>query len=218
MIAVIPKSVLNRAGASDKTPELWHAERRQGITATEVKSLVKGYTTNEALALAKLIPGTTFVDNRYMAWGRNSEARIAEFVNDFYPGLALEHRVFKAESNPRFLASPDMIGVYDGELLLGEIKTSINDIALGTEKFGSAGYMWQMQWQMHVIGADECLYIWEQHNGDWVNRGGEFEEPSGTYGVQIQSVKRDEHMIEHLVETANNFLSELDKIREEVGL
>ena len=65
----------------------------------------------------------------------------------------MESRVFSAVDNPRHLASPDGIGVdFDGNVFLGEGKTSKDDLDPQAGNLPDQ-YLYQMQWQMHVIGS-----------------------------------------------------------------
>lgn len=169
-----------RAGASDTDRELWLAERLRGVTATEIRDLVvKGPTFRRELIDIKL--GRTvdsFTGNQYTAWGKKREPIIAAWVEQSF-GILPESRVIRAAENLRLLASPDGVGVdFDGNLLLSEIKTSGHDIAPGTAKYADVGYLLQMIWGMRITGARRCLYVWEQHDGNWQDRGGDYLEPA----------------------------------------
>jgi len=219
-----------RAGASDQDRPAWLAERRRGVTATEIRDLVlkgPGYRADlikEKVAAAQFVnaqttddtaefkPGKGFVANRYTAWGNTREPIIAEWVERRFT-IRNESRVFHAVDNPRFLASPDGVGVgFDDELVVAEIKTSKDDIAPSAPAFKAKGYNIQMLWVMRVTGARRCRYVWEQHDSDWQDRGGQFEEPAPLYAEPLTEwFDYDETAGALLEEVAVDFLAELDK-------
>ena len=201
-----------RAGASDRDYEVWKAERRRGITATQVRDLYLGVEKVQTLVDIKLgRRPDPFIANRHTEWGNTREPVLAERAAWAY-GIAPEHRVFRAADNDRFLASPDGIGVGpDGSLRVAEYKTSKHAIGLGTHALDKKGYIAQMQWVMRVTGASRCLYVWEQHNDDWVDVGKRFPEPSGILQSHEHWVDYDPVMVLELEQIAADFLAELDR-------
>lgn len=206
-----------RAGASDSDREAWLLERLSGITATEIRDLiVKGPAfRNELLAIKRGDATDSFAPNRYTAWGKKREPVIAAQIQERF-GIAPESRVFHRADNPRFLASPDGIGVVKGELVLAEIKATKKNLAPGGREFDSSGYAFQMQWQMFVTGATRCLFAWERHAEGWHDVGGEFEEPNvfedPFSGVTFEHawIERDQVVIDRLVKEAESFLRAVD--------
>ena len=198
-----------RAGASDAQRDAWLAERRAGITATEIRDLVMGKTRQQDLIDLKLGRKTdTFTGNAYTEWGKKREPVIAEGVRGF--GIEPESRVFHGAVDSRHLASPDGIGVdFDGALILSEIKTSGWDIRVGTEHYEQTGYALQMQWCMWVTGADRCLFVFEER----IDASGEFH-AGQTYTAWVE---RDDEQIARLVAVADGFLAEMDRQREGGG-
>lgn len=164
MSSPLLQEIESRAGASDQDREAWLRERTTGVTATEAKRLMQDVPP-EVLALEKVV-GTDFQGNRYTAWGKVREPVVAREVQRTMPYLMEEHRVFRARQNPRHLASPDMVGVHDGALILAEIKTSGKDIT-NPHVLAETGYLYQMQWQMYVLGSPLCYLVAERHNGVW---------------------------------------------------
>jgi hypothetical protein len=213
--------LMSRAGASDEDRPAWLAERAQGVTATEVRDAQIGGAPKrdeiadrkrhqrELISAGKIDEAAqvgAVQDNKWMAWGRKREPVIADWVRTRY-GIAWEHRVFHHTDDSRLLASPDGIGLVDGRLVLAEIKTAGVRKMPGTKAFEHAGYALQMQWQMFVTGAQRCLYVLEEHDGDWQDRGGQFEEPEpisfgGDVDPEAVWVDRDEHVIAELKKTA----------------
>lgn len=199
--------LLARAGASDTDRELWLAERAQGITATEIRDLVTGKKRQQNLIDLKLGRKTdTFTGNQYTDWGKKREPVIAAGVRGM--GIDPESRVFHGMKDSRHLASPDGIGVeFDGALVVSEIKTSGKDIRRGTADYDATGYELQMQWAMHVTGADRCLYVFEER----ISVAGGF----AAGQLFTEWVSRNEALVAELVTVADEFLAELDRQRED---
>nr|WP_279543972.1 YqaJ viral recombinase family protein [Leucobacter ruminantium] len=192
-----------RAGASDQDREAWLAERRQGVTATELAKIMTA--PNRDLAIADLVrkkrEGDPFTGNAFTEWGNLREPIIAADLAGF--GVAPETRVFHAASNSRYLASPDGISVdFDGNLVLDEIKTWGSPKPKGSAALAASGYEWQMMWLCHVTGAIGC----------WLNGEVRLGEP-GNFRPGPRSREwfpRDEEMIAQLVEVADLVLAAMD--------
>ena len=199
--------LLARAGASDTDRAAWLAERAQGITATEIRDLMKGKLRQDDLIALKLGRKVdSFTGNQYTDWGKEREPIIAAGVRGM--GIDPESRVFHGERNSRHLASPDGIGVeFDGALVISEIKTSGKDIRRGHAAYDATGYELQMQWAMLVTDADRCLFVFEER----LTVDGRFVPGE----VFTEWVPRDEAIIADLVARADEFLAELDRQRED---
>ncbi|PRB01789.1 YqaJ viral recombinase family protein [Microbacterium sp. MYb64] len=211
MSAVIESQELTdlyaRAGASDKDRTAWLAERAQGITATEIRDLIRGKIRQQDLIDLKLGRKTdSFTGNVYTDWGNLREPVIAEGVRGY--GIEPESRVFHGVQNSRHLASPDGLGVQFGDaLVVSEIKTAGKDIRHGTTRYEETGYELQMQWAMWVTGATRCLFVFEER----ISTRAGFE-PGQLFS---EWVERDEAMIAALIARADLFLAELDRQRED---
>lgn len=99
-------ALFERAGASDKDREAWLAERRQGITATQIRDLVIGAISEQRLIDQKLgrIPETGDLSNvKVIAWGNAREIAVGEMLRA--EGFLPETRVFHHPDNARYLAS-----------------------------------------------------------------------------------------------------------------
>lgn len=197
----------SRAGASDRDREAWLAERRAGITATEVRDLVLGKLRMQDLIDLKL--GRTvdaFTGNAYTEWGKAREGVIAGILAG--EGFVEETRVFHHAENSRHLASPDGLRVdFDEQLDVLEIKTAKHDLPPGSAEEQEKGYGIQIQWVMHVTGARRGRYVVEERLGT----PGRF-----TPGeLHRHWVERDEGMILGLRAVADAFLAELDRQRVE---
>lgn len=186
-----------RAGASSADREEWLAERLSGITATEVRDLVKEGPAfrRKLLRIKRGDEVAPWVSTEFTEWGHLREPVLIQAAAEY--GIEPESRVFHAADDPRFLASPDGVGWdFDG-LTVAECKTSKHDIAPGSPHFEAYGYADQMQWQMHVTGAEKCLYIWEQH------------EAFIPGPIRTEWVHRDQDRITELIGIASAFLEDL---------
>ncbi len=95
-----------------------------------------------------------FEGNAYTQHGNNREARMLRMFN-----LEQNTLLFHAETNPLHVSTPDAVKVSSrGDLILGEAKTTSKPFA----KIPPA-YFRQCQWNMHVMGADRLLFVWEEH-------------------------------------------------------
>lgn len=193
-------------GASDEDREAWLAERRTGITATEIRDLYLGKTTIAKLVNLKLGRAVDdFAGNGYTRWGKEREPVIAAEVERRYT-IAPESRVFHAKDEPRFLASPDGVGRdFDGRLILSEIKTAGKDIGTGTDLFAEKGYLAQMAWQCRVMGAQACVYAWEERL-----IGADGFEPGAQTFYWIERALM-EQLLAKLEQLGHEFLAALDK-------
>ncbi len=192
-----------RAGASDKDVELWKAQRALGVTATNIRDVMIAGNRDQAIRdlVDKKINGDPFKGNAYTAWGTEREPIILADLAGV--GVVPESRVFHAEANSRYLASPDgLIVTFDDELLLEEIKTSGKPLPKGSPLLAEKGYVWQMQWQCLVMGAQGCWLTVELREG----RPGSFRP-----GVRSREYfPRDESMIAEMIPVADQILAAMD--------
>jgi hypothetical protein len=197
-----------RAGAPYSNRPAWLAERRGGLTATEVKQLALGGVGAKRKLIEAKLSG---IDEPELTagpvvWGNVREPVIAAEI-DARHGIHPEERVFRAADNSRFLASPDGVGVgWDDELLVSEIKTSGGNKTVGSEGFARSGYALQMQWSMRVTGARRCLYVVEER---LQGEGGFF--PGDRFYAWIDY---DESTVRRLEAIAVDFLDALDEERQ----
>ncbi|MEV8023353.1 YqaJ viral recombinase family protein [Microbacterium sp. NPDC080220] len=200
----------SRAGASDKDRELWLAERRGGVTATEIRDLyLRAITVQDLVDLKLGRKVDTFSGNRYTDWGNAREPIIAaELAGE---GFVAESRVIHAVSNSRYLASPDGIRLsFDEEIEIAEIKTAAYDLPPGSPRLAKKGYVAQMQWVMFVLGGVRGRLAVEER----------IELPDGSFEpgtLHRHWIERDDALIGELVEIADGFLTELDRQRDGDG-
>jgi len=178
---------VERCIASSQTRDLWLAARDRGVTATQVAKASTPAGMKEVLAQ---IENPTSVEVLpVMQWGTDREAHIAHVVKERY-GIMPNDWLLCADGagNEWQLATPD--GLSLDHTLIGEYKTSgkpLDVIPLN--------YLRQIQWQLHVSGAEKCLFAYELR----------LEGPEGFvpgFDVECQWVERNEDIISKLIETA----------------
>lgn len=175
----------------------WIEARRHGVTATQVAeaSTPAGF---DRMA-AEFFLEWSEPDNPYMRFGRDWESHIADFVDAEY-GVAPNEWLL-AGDNPRHLATPDGLSV--DHRTIGEYKTTGKDWE--TVDRLPIRYRRQIQWQLHVTGAERCVVAWLLRE----KVGDEFVPAWFTPRAGI--LERDEDMISELTATADRlwtFLSE----------
>lgn len=175
--------------ASDRIA--WLRTRAQGVTATDVARLT-GEKGIAAVAREKRGGGPWFSGNAATAHGRAREPHIAAWVADHF-SIAPSNALFHAVDDRRHLATPD--GVTDDGTVLAEIKTTGRDLSQVP-----AGYLRQIWWQQHVLGAERTLFVWEQHI--------EFV-PIGR--PRFQWIERDDAQIAILIERADALLARMHR-------
>ncbi|QJU54376.1 YqaJ viral recombinase family protein [Herbiconiux sp. KACC 21604] len=221
-------AVYARSLGNDSNREAWLHARLNVVTATEAKVLYKGSAQDKAKVVREKVEGSSFSGNQYTEWGKHREPAIAAATERY--GLQLCGELIAAEQNPRHAATPDQVGVdFDGDIVLGEIKTSKHDMSVGSPKFEQAGYLFQMIWQGYCVGARRVLYTFEQHDDDWsrwASRPLDRPEVWDEYGPRV--IRRESVWIDltdptiaaHLpkmIAAADRALERLDKRLAEVG-
>lgn len=178
----------NAIGSDDR--ESWLLARRQGITATDARRLVRKNgipSVQQNALLHEKLWGETEFNTDAMRYGSEREAAIASWIQEHF---AIEpNRLLLHGQNPRHLATPDGLGVGS----VAEIKTSVHPFGRCARRFSD-----QVQWQLHVIGATRALFVVE--NRDTLTR-------------EWSWIDRDEARIRLLVEHADYFLERLDDAR-----
>ena len=182
-----------RIVADSRDRVAWLRARARGITATDVAGLT-GAASIARAADAKLGAGPRFSGNAYTDHGRRREPEIAAWVAATH-GILPSSALFRAEIEPRHLATPDGISQdAEGRVTLAEIKT--------TNKSWRAiprTYLRQVWWQQHVLGAERTLFVWEEHQ----DFSPVHDEPHCVW------IDRDEREISRLVGLATGLIDEL---------
>lgn len=182
--------------------DAWLQQRQQVVTATDVAKIRTGSDAAfMSLWKEKHNPPRKF-NNRWTRHGKNREPVIAAAVTANLPELLHNECLVVNEDEPRFGATPDMMTA-DGSMV-GEIKTHLihsDDDAWvdwSDVRKDEPQYVVQVQWQLAVTGAVECLFSWE----DWSDEDGW----ADLRPVRHCMVRRDEDMIAELKAVALRFL------------
>jgi len=165
----------------------WRAAREGRVTATTVAKAATPAGFKAALGTP------SDYSNEFYQYGSEAEPSIMEHAHRQY-GILPSGWVITAENNELHAATPDGLSVDHTEI--AEAKTT------GTDwRTIPAVYIRQVQWQLHVTGADRCLFLWSLRLPDdlgwfytpWL-------EPKTVW------IDRDPDMIDTLVEVADRLL------------
>lgn len=195
---------LDRMVARSLTDE-WYKARQFGVSATTVAKAASGPAGFDAELNRALFPEDNVVeDNAYMRFGRDWENWIVENLPAEY-GIKPNDWLICGEGQNRWhLATPD--GLNKDWSIIAEVKTTGKDWANGKPPIQ---YRRQVQWQMHVTGAQRCVFAWllraEADNGDFV--------PAWLEPKHI-IIERDEDMIADLIDVANRFITDFSNYKE----
>jgi hypothetical protein len=178
---------IERFIVSSQTKDLWLAARDRGVTATQVAKASTPAGMKEVLA--SLENPQPIEPNGFMDWGNEREAYIAHIVKERY-GIMPNDWLICADgpANHWQMATPD--GLSLDHTMIGEYKTSGKPL----DKI-PANYMRQVQWQLYVTGAKQCVFAYELR----------LEGPEGFvpgFDVECQWIERDEKMIGDLIKVA----------------
>lgn len=170
--------------------DAWLEARNTGITASNAGALA---TENSIDSILKSKFYSDFVGNPATEWGLEREPFLIEWAK-----FNQNKYLFRADENPRFMATPDGIKMSDGgdSIELCQAKTSSKELTKIPPN-----YYRQMQWEMYVMGASRNLLIWEWHK-DFV--------PVNLEPVAVW-VERDEETINKIKKLADALLVRLDE-------
>lgn len=178
--------------------EKWLEVRATGVTATAVSKAVTPDGFRDVLA--QIRDPRPIPDNDYMRFGRDQEAALIEKLATQFDLESNDWLIAKdAEENRWQMATPD--GLSPAHDLIAEVKTTGRD--WGNWRAVPGHYQRQVQWQLHVTGAQSCVFGWMLRTtaaGDMV--------PAWP-GPKFVVVNRDEGLIERLVTVAENLYREL---------
>lgn len=167
--------------------EAWLYARAQGVTATMVASASTPAGFRDMVAQMENPQPVT--PNAYMDWGNAREPHIAQIVKERFGIMPNDWLIAKdADLNRWQMATPDGLSLDHSEI--AEIKTTgkpLDSIPLK--------YRRQIQWQLHVTGAERCLFAYELR----------LEGPEGFvpgFDIQTQWIARDDKSIKELIQVA----------------
>lgn len=187
-------SVLDeRRVALHGTPE-WFKARQHGVSATAVANACTAAGFQEEVAKAVWPEDNIIQDNEYMKFGRDWEDWIIDNLPAEY-GFKGNQWLFHSPLQKWHLATPDGINA-DGSII-AEVKTTGKDWNTIPLR-----YIRQIQWQMYVMGAEQCLVGWLLR----VDGPSGFQ--PGWFEPKIQMVDRDPAMIAELIAVAERLQNE----------
>lgn len=138
----------------DLDEQQWLEARRGKITATLIAKASTRAGFDEALQ-SLIVPPPPIDDNAYMEFGRRMEPTIALWLKDEYGVLPNSWLIAHSERR-EFVATPD--GIHLATPVIAEIKTTGKDWE--TYKQVPIQYRRQVQWQLFVTGAEQCVFAW----------------------------------------------------------
>lgn len=182
--------------SSSEDEQAWHAERSQGVTASELGLLEhSGAAAWVKLKAEKAGGASRWGGNKFTAWGHEREPVIMAFLEANY-GIEANTHLLQSVNDPRRLGTPD--GISYTEPILGEAKTSKADYWTEVPK----DYVTQAQGNMLVTGAEKVIlaveYFDERDDGTLIVR--DFGDP------QVWIIERDDEHIARLEELADRFM------------
>lgn len=175
----------------------WRAERRDGVTATQVAHAAtpKGF----AEAVQEIREPVEIEDNPYMRFGRENEGWISLWVKNNFEIFPNEWLISSAVSD-RYLATPDGLSLEHDKI--SEIKTTGQDWGDGSIPIR---YRRQVQWQLFVTGAETCLFAWVLR----AEVGGVL--VPAWFEPKFVWIERDDKEIEKLSAVADRLLEEMEE-------
>lgn len=141
-------------------PEAWYAGHDEGVSATEVATLIRGGAGSWAALRAQKAGARSNFTSVAMQHGTDREPVIAEFAQMTFGLIPCSALVAQSE-NLLYRASPDAISADGSEI--GEYKTTKRDWE--TLDDVPPRYIDQMFWQMFVTGARKARLVFEPHEG-----------------------------------------------------
>lgn len=182
------------------TPE-WFQARRFGVSATTVAKAAGGYKGFSTELQKALHPEEHVLeDNDFMRFGRDMEKPI---IDALPMDMIHNEWLVASESNEHHLATPD--GHNHDWSTICEVKTTGRDFDEGGIP---AQYRRQVQWQLYVTGAQECVFAWMLRVDTPQGFAPGWLEPKWTI------MRRSETEIARLITVANQFLKDYEFTRE----
>lgn len=177
----------------------WLEARGAGVTATQVAKASTPTGFVEAISDV-LTPSGPF-DNPYMAFGREQEGPVGLWLKEnfhvFPNEWLIRHEDAQREGGPQHLATPD--GLSLDHSVISEVKTTGKD---WSDSAVPIQYRRQIQWQLHVTGAERCILAWllrVEVDGRMV---------PGWFEPKVLMIERDTEMMKGLVATATKLWQE----------
>lgn len=182
---------------SSENHAAWIDAKRGLVTATDVATLASTSTAGWMQLKARKAGQSSSPSNQYMQWGIERETVIAQIMAEKYPWLAANTHLVRLDEDPRFGATPDMLG----DAGLCQIKTSL----WKGEKWSEPPqrYIDQCLWEMYVTGLEENILAVEYYEA--TDDGFRVVDPFSPPHEFL--IERDEERIAYLIELAEKFLA-----------
>jgi len=187
---MIPKERFLASKSVDE--QAWLEARRGGVTATEVALAATPAGFRDALEQRRN-PRPVDV-NAYMEFGLLWEDWVIDKISREYDIRPNDYLI--AGEYPKHLATPD--GLSSDHRVIAEVKTTGKDWGV-VEKL-PLKYARQVQWQLHVTGAEFAVVAWLLR----VEEDGAF--VPAWWKPKVGVMERDREMISNLVEVAGRLL------------
>lgn len=181
----------------------WMEARSSRVTASIAHAVATGGRSTWLRLLSDMLNGESFKGNASTGRGRTREAFLLDYAKTFIdPTVEPNSRLFASPDNDRLGATPD--GLAEGilEQVAGYRRICVE---AKSHEFGwddstgiPAEHYDQVQFAIHVTGAEACLYIWETMGEDGQPT---LDDPRHLF------VPRDARRISFLVREAERFLA-----------
>lgn len=180
----------------DAPRTVWMMERGEGVTASEVWAVARAGIKARRRIVESKMNGSTFRGNKATNAGHAREAALLDEAAERMASLTPNGALWAAIENDLHRATPDAIAIdQDGALVAVEVKSHEYGWKLDTIPIE---HLAQMQWQIHVLGADYALYGFEVRDED---------DMPPADGATWIPVPRDDEMIAYLVARADAFIA-----------
>ncbi|KXB49744.1 YqaJ viral recombinase family protein [Corynebacterium kroppenstedtii] len=152
--------------------ESWLEARKRYFTATMMADLATGGSgARERVYRDRHGLSKPFVGNSYTQWGHERETVLVNYARE-HVDSRLEHNtgLYVSTQIEGAACTPDAVGCReDGTVaVLAEAKTTRN--MWWKREDVPDRYLWQIQWQLLVTGAEACVLVFEYHE-DFVPQG-----------------------------------------------
>lgn len=145
--------LLGRVLADSRDRPAWMRAREGRIGGSDAAGFAK---IESAPLYLKAKSGEPFGGNAFTRHGNDREARMLDAYH-----LEQNFLMFRHPEREEHVSTPDGVLVTaTGEIIIAEAKTTNKPFTAAPPR-----YYRQMIWNMYVIGATRCLFIWETHEG-----------------------------------------------------
>ena len=141
--------------------EEWLEQRKGYLTATDIASIRTGSEKSFRELWEKKHKGDSFRGNRFTEWGNEREPHIGAHVQAVLgKSELLPNDQLYVKDGTKHAATPDMVskdGSFSCQIKTVGLSRDWDDIAHLPQDYRA-----QVEWEMYVLGIDECLFVWEQ--------------------------------------------------------